>query len=954
MLVTRNASIHNVMCSLAVVLALLFTSSVVPQAFADYAAPRESSRLNALVIAMLGRDGLPPNAPGKAAIAEAPGIPVKLVFVRQPSNALAQAMISPGVQVVVEDSNGIPVPTTTRVTLVLTNVFGLRGTRTVTPQNGIATFSDLSVKTDGTYTLSATSPGLTSATSTSFTITGASGSTGPLPFKVAFLVQPSDALTQATIYPAVQVVVQDANGIPVATSTRVTLVLTGVFGLAGIRTVTPQNGIANFANLSVGTPGRYTLSATSPGLSSATSVGFTVTLPGITIQLPSSSTKVGNTLNGSITLAQSAGPQGANVTLASVSPNYVVVSPGPVAIAAGQTTGTFTYTGVGVGNSTINATATGYNPASVPVDSIANNSGSVSTVESLGAIPATQAFNGLGFNLTTSNDWEFRMAAAAGATHARYQCSWVTTENQTVPPNNTDDAPQFTLQPDCQAALVSAANVGTHSTIVAAYGAPYHQILTVTLPAGASAGATVLNVEFASGVGGDTLSSMAPFYDTIIGSSNNEITKKHSYAGGLITGITLTDATHATLTLASALASSLPANATAKYIIHEYLYPPPASSSPTDPSVVAYAKYAAFLADRISESGVSGEVELWNEPPWSSDPWDNRGDYYDVWPGSPTPGPQASGYPNAGFVAALQAMTTPAETTYNWGGTEKSGANSVFFVMPSNTSVAFNQPNTAVVTESFHPYGNNPEDELWSGPCLAATINPYPATPKASSPCNLGDPNSNIVVAVQKSLVQRSRNPSWGIAHNITETGIGTATVDQAQQARFIMRQFLGYQAAGVSPVQFYRLYDVSSGGFGFVDPTTHDPLPSYTAIAGLMSDLKPISNAAVGSGSLPAIISYSGTYPLETVSIIGTRSGDTVNSIIFSLWQRSNTTTGKWAQLDSPPAASVTVQIPPGLYVVSIVNLDTRESIPYTTSGQQINLDVSDDPLEVLLMPSS
>ncbi len=589
------------------------------------------------------------------------------------------------------------------------------------------------------------------------------------------------------------------------------------------------------------------------------------------------------------------------------------------------------------------------------------NPASVNMIEQLGAIPASQAVNGLGFNITPGNDWEFQMAAAAGATHARYQCGWMATENQTAPPNNTTASPQFTLQPDCQAGLASAVKYGIHSTILAAYGSPYHQILNVTAPNGASAGATQIDVAFASGVGGDTLSSMAAFYDTIISSSNVPITNLHSYAGGLITGVTLTDSTHATLSLASALSSTLPASTATQYVINQYLYPPPASFSPTDPSVLAYAKYAEFLASTISATRVTGEVEIWNEPPWTDDPWDDRYDFYDNQPLPVSPGPQTPYLPNWGFAAALSNQTSPAPgVTYNWGGTEKTGFNSVLDPqMLANTGVSYWQPNTIVTTESFHPYGNNPEDGLWSEPCLRTTINPYPTAASSFASCNLFGVGPSFAYAAQQTLVQESINPTWGIGHNITETGFAGASGDDAHKARFIMRQFLGYQAAGVTPIQFYRLFDTSPLNVGFVDPTasadgTHSPLPAYTAIAGLMSDLATIKLGPYPAQSLPTVLpSYTGTYPLDTVSLVGSRPGDTANSVLFAVWQRSFTS-GTWATLASPAPAPVTIQIPAPLSVVAVRNLDTRAAVPFTASGQQITVNVSDDPIEVLLEPTA
>ena len=168
----------------------------------------------------------------------------------------------------------------------------------------------------------------------------------------------------------------------------------------------------------------------------------------------------------------------------------------------------------------------------------------------------------------------------------------------------------------------------------------------------------------------------------------SQISARHSYAGALVTGVHQTDATHGTLTLASALTSALPADSTTLYSVNEYLHPPAATFSPSDPSVIAYAKYAKFLAQTIAAAGLTGEVELWNEPPWVPDPWDSRADFYDTFPGVLSPGPQSPSLPNWGFVAALQGQTTIPGVTYTWAGTNKSGDNSVLNPsMLANTGV---------------------------------------------------------------------------------------------------------------------------------------------------------------------------------------------------------------------------------------------------------------------------
>jgi hypothetical protein len=103
---------------------------------------------------------------------------------------------------------------------------------------------------------------------------------------------------------------------------------------------------------------------------------------------------------------------------------------------------------------------------------------------------------------------------------------------------------------------------------------------------------------------------------------------------------------------------------------------------------------------------------------------------------------------------------------------------------------------------------------------------------------------------------------------------------------------------------------------------------------------------------NLPAILSYGGTYPLDTVSLVGPREGDSTNSIVFALWQRSFTS-GRWATLASPIPTPVTVQIPALLSVVAVLNLDTRTPVAYTAFGQNITFTVSDDPIELRLEPT-
>ncbi len=99
----------------------------------------------------------------------------RVAFTQQPTTVNAGATITPAVRVTVQDSSGNTVPSSTAtVTLAIgTNPSGatLGGTTSVAAVSGVATFSNLSLNNVGTgYTLTASSSGLTGATSNTFNV----------------------------------------------------------------------------------------------------------------------------------------------------------------------------------------------------------------------------------------------------------------------------------------------------------------------------------------------------------------------------------------------------------------------------------------------------------------------------------------------------------------------------------------------------------------------------------------------------------------------------------------------------------------------------------------------------------------------------------------------------------------------------------------------------------------
>lgn len=107
-----------------------------------------------------------------------PGLPASLLaIVSQPSDEAINVNISPAIQVAVRNSSGQTVSTSTAsITVQITPATGtagatLQGTTTQIAVNGVALFNNLSINTAGTgYTLTFSSPGLTSVVSQTFTI----------------------------------------------------------------------------------------------------------------------------------------------------------------------------------------------------------------------------------------------------------------------------------------------------------------------------------------------------------------------------------------------------------------------------------------------------------------------------------------------------------------------------------------------------------------------------------------------------------------------------------------------------------------------------------------------------------------------------------------------------------------------------------------------------------------
>jgi hypothetical protein len=214
----------------------------------------------------------------------------QLVFVGQPSGVQVGNVISPPVQVAIQDANGQIVSNRTdAITLQIGANPGnatLGGTATKNAVNGVATFSDLTMNQAGeNYTLVASSPQLPSINSAAFTV-----SVVPVPHLV-FTQQPSNTQAGVAINPAVVVQIQDQNNVVMTSRTdEISISLQsnpGGGSLSGTVTATAVAGVATFPNLILVKAGNgYTLAASTANASGALSNAFNVS-PGQPAQLVS-------------------------------------------------------------------------------------------------------------------------------------------------------------------------------------------------------------------------------------------------------------------------------------------------------------------------------------------------------------------------------------------------------------------------------------------------------------------------------------------------------------------------------------------------------------------------------------------------------------------------------------------------------------------------------------------
>jgi len=187
-----------------------------------------------------------------------------LTFAGQPADATAGQAIGTPVVEIRDIYQNVTTDTARTVTLSLTNPQGaLLTCQAATVTTGQRSFGACGVDRSGTYRLRATAPGLTSATSDEFTISAGDAT------QLVFTVQPSPNPVSSGGAFGATVALQDAhhNTDPSAIAT---VTLRAGNDPIDCETIELSEGVVAFDGCQVTVAGSYTVTATSPGLTTAT------------------------------------------------------------------------------------------------------------------------------------------------------------------------------------------------------------------------------------------------------------------------------------------------------------------------------------------------------------------------------------------------------------------------------------------------------------------------------------------------------------------------------------------------------------------------------------------------------------------------------------------------------------------------------------------------------------
>ena len=206
-----------------------------------------------------------------ASFAITPAAASKLTITSQPANTVAGVTMSSIVVQVRDQYDNVVTTDASNVTIAIASGSGtLVGTTTVAASSGVATFSTLSLTSSGNYTLSVTDGGLTSATSTSFTISPDAA------HHLGFTTAPASGTAGSLSTIVAKVLDQYGNVVTSDTSAVTISKASGIRFAHRHHDGQCRRGCCDFSGLQIQTSGAYTLSVADGSLTGATSSSITI------------------------------------------------------------------------------------------------------------------------------------------------------------------------------------------------------------------------------------------------------------------------------------------------------------------------------------------------------------------------------------------------------------------------------------------------------------------------------------------------------------------------------------------------------------------------------------------------------------------------------------------------------------------------------------------------------
>lgn len=436
------------------------------------------------------------------------------------------------------------------------------------------------------------------------------------------------------------------------------------------------------------------------------------------------------------------------------------------------------------------------------------------------------AVNGFGINLTSAAfaRWAYDAAQAHGATEIRWTFGWEFCETAPGVYGGTE-------VPAVVAAMQWCAELGLKPLLVASFGPPRAALQTVHVNGSHPIGSTSLTFD-------EDLNFDLELGRDFIGAPGLGLGKAAYY------GAVIADMPSANVVELGAATTGVIADGTA-LTINRLMYPAIATDSGTDPSAVAYANYAHALAELIADHcPAGGAVELWNEPVWNNDRWDQLANFFD----DPTAWSVAEwDQLLSPIIKAVAGMDWPAGVDVYSSGNNKTGQMSALLVLDKAALVP-------IVADTYHPYDVEPEAYWWGrGPTCTGT--------------NWGPGYKNVVGSSSFAAGALVGDAAGGFGRRISECGYGGTHGDTdwlEGLKSYAIRKLVGAWSMGFEMVNFYSLIDAP---YALADPVTHEPYPALVRLGQLMRFLRNVQ-ADADAYTLPTIRFYDGALPLFRVNI--------------------------------------------------------------------------------------